>query len=452
MITPWRLSLSEGLQRLREGTLTASAWVRSLLARIDACEEKVQAWVSVDRRGALAASVKIDRGETSGGLAGAPIGIKDIIDVKGLVCEAGSPLLKGHVPKKDSTVAARLRAAGAVILGKTVTTQFANPDPAPTRNPWNLSHSPGGSSSGSAAAVACGMVPAALGSQTGGSVIGPASFCGVVGLKPTCGRIPLTGVLSLSWTLDHVGILSRTVEDAALLLTCIAGADPGDDTAADAPTSDYRADSAPRRPGRVVFLKDLLPRAHPEIAEAALRGAERLREAGVGVAEGELPFDFDLLHAVHRIIMRAEAASYHEALFLAHPEEYAPTIRNTVLSGFMVPAVHYLRALRLRARFAREMERLLGRFEFAFLPAMAGFPPAWGPPPEGGPSRVNRLATEVFSHSGLPCISLPAGRGEDSLPMGFQLGGRRFGEASLLAAARWCEAELGWRSEIAEPA
>ncbi|MEK6709343.1 MAG: amidase [Nitrospinota bacterium] len=451
MSTPWRLSLSEGVRRLRERTLTASAWVRSLLDRIDACEERVQAWVRVDREGALATAERIGRGEVRGGLAGAPVGIKDIIDVKGLVREAGSPLFKGYVPQEDSIVAARLRAAGAVILGKTVTTQFANPDPAPTRNPWDPSRSPGGSSSGSAAAVACGMVPAALGSQTGGSVIGPASFCGVVGLKPTRGRVPLAGVFSVSWTLDHLGILSRTAEDAALLLTHIAGADPADDASADAPVPDYVAASAPRPPRRVLFLKGLLPRTHPEIADAALRGAARLREAGAEVAEGDLPFDFDLMHAVHRIIMRAEAASYHETLFRAHPEDYAPTIRQTVLAGFMIPAVYYLRALRLRARFARELENLLKRHELLLLPSMAGFPPPWGPPPDGAPSRVNRLATEAFSHSGLPCVSLPAGRGKDNLPMGLQLGGRRFGESDLLAAARWCEEELGWRSEIANP-
>jgi len=452
MNEPWRLTLSEGIRRIREGRLTASAWVQSLLGRVDALEERVRAWVQVDREGALAAAARIDQGEIRGGLSGAPVGIKDIIDVKGLVREAGSPLFKGYVPEEDSIAAGRLRAAGAIILGKTVTTQFANPDPGPTRNPWNLSRSPGGSSSGSAAAVACGMVPAALGSQTGGSVIGPATFCGVVGFKPTRGRVPLAGVFSLSWTLDHLGVLSRTAEDAALLLAHIAGAHPADDTAADAPVPDYPAESLPRRPGSVLFLKGLLSRAHPEVADAALREAARLREAGVAVEEGDLPFDFDLMHATHRIIMRAEAASYHEALFRACPEDYAPTIRQTVLSGFMIPAVHYLRALRFRARLARELETLLRRHELLLLPSMASFPPPWGAAPGGKPSQVNRLATEAFSHSGLPCITLPAGRGKEGLPMGLQLGGRRFGESDLLAAARWCEEELGWRSEIANPA
>ena len=203
MSEPWRLSLSDGLRKIEEGGLSASEWARSLLERIDALDGKLLAWAHVDREGALAGAKAIDEriadGQGSGALGGAAIGFKDIVDVVGLPREANSPLLKGYIADEDATVTTRLKNAGALCLGKTVTTQFATSDPSETRNPWNFKRSPGGSSSGSAAAVATGMVPAALGSQTGGSTLRPSAFCGVVGLKPTYGRIPRSGLITVSW-------------------------------------------------------------------------------------------------------------------------------------------------------------------------------------------------------------------------------------------------------------
>ncbi|MEK6712497.1 MAG: amidase [Nitrospinota bacterium] len=444
----WRLTLSEGLRRLGEGSLTAQEWVGSLLGRIDACEAWVKAWAHVDRVGALAAAKRVDDRRATKPrpfpLEGAPIGYKDIIDVAGMPREAGSPLYKGYAPARDAPVAARLRAAGAIALGKTVTTQFATSDPSVTYNPWNPVHSPGGSSSGSAAGVAAGMVPAALGSQTGGSILRPSAFCGVVGFKPTYGRIPRTGVVAVSWTLDHLGVIARSAEDAARLLTVMAGPDAGDDTTVDVPVSDFAAASAPRKPARVCFLKeDFLPRASREVAEWTERAVARLRERGVAVEEGRLPVDFDLLHAAHRVILRVEQAAYHGRMFLENMDAYLPEVRHNISAGLMVPAVHYLRALRLRARLAREMGRLLGRCGLVVCPAMVEAPP------RREKSTGNALFQEPLTQSGLPAITLPLGRGEGNLPIGIQLGAGRFEEAGLLAAARWCEAELGWRSEIA---
>ena len=441
----WRLTLSEGLRRLSEGSLTASDWVRALLGRIDSCEGRVRAWVHVDREGALAAAKAVE-GSRAGKppLAGAPVAFKDIIDVQGMPREANSPLYKGYVPRKDAAAAARLRAAGAILLGKTVTTQFATSDPAETFNPWNPAYSPGGSSSGSAAAVAAGMVPAALGSQTGGSVLRPSAFCGVVGFKPTYGRIPRTGMVPVSWTLDHVGIIARSAEDAARLLTVLAGPDAGDDASLDAPAADYASASAPRRPARVCFLReDFLPRASREVAEWTERAAARLKERGAAVEEGRLPVDFDLLHAAHRVIMRVEAAAYHGRMFRENMDAYLPEIRHNISGGLMVPAVHYAQALRLRARLARETQRLLERYELVLSPSMVEAPPV------REKSTGNALFQEPLTQSGLPAITLPLGRGEGNLPIGVQLGAGRLKEAELLGVARWCEAELGWRSEIA---
>lgn len=449
MREPWRLSLSDGLRSIREGGLSALEWTRSLLARIEAVEPEVRAWAHLDGEGALRQAGRVDArrasGEGGGPLAGAAIGFKDIVDVAGMPREAGSPLFAGQVPDGDAPLARRLREAGAVFLGKTITTQFATSDPSITRNPWNLERSPGGSSSGSAAAVAAGMVPAAIGSQTGGSTLRPSAFCGVVGLKPTYGRIPRSGLVPVSWRLDHVGVIARCAEDAARLLTAIAGADGRDAEAPAVPVPDYARASAPRRPARACFWReDFLPRASREVAERIEERVARLKSRGVEVVEARLPVDMEEMHAAHRIIMRVEAASWHGEMFLENQEAYAPEIHENISGGLMTPAVHYVNALRFRARFIRQMADVCRRFDLLVLPAQVA------PAPLAEESTGSALFNEPFTQVGFPALTLPVGRGENRLPIGIQLGGRRFGEAALLAAARWCEAELGWRSEIPE--
>lgn len=437
----WRLTLAEGLRRIQAGSLTPAEWVRGLLERVDAVEGRVQAWAHLDREAALhQAEAREGKG---GALSGAPIGIKDIVDVAGMPRAAGVSFLADHVPEADATLAARLREGGAVIFGKTVTTAFATADIPPTRNPWNLAHTPGGSSSGSAAAVSCGMIPAAIGSQTGGSTLRPASFCGVVGLKPTYGRIPRTGVVPVSWSLDHMGILARSVEDTAIMLGVMAGPDGRDAGAPDVPVPDYAALCAPRRPARVGFFReDTLPRSEPGVADVISRAAEQLKAAGVEVIDVRFPMALDLLHSAHRVIMQSEAAAYHADMFRAHQDEYPPLIHQFVSMGAMVPAVHYLRAQRLRARFTRELRGL--DFDLFLLPAAAETAPL------AEASTGNPLLNEPLTFAGFPAMSLPAGKGEGNLPIGVQLGGKPFGEASLLAAARWCETALGWETEAPE--
>ncbi|MDE0330314.1 MAG: amidase [Nitrospinae bacterium] len=447
MSEPWRLSLSDGLRKIEEGGLSATEWTRSLLERIDALEEKILAWAHVDGEGALAEAGAIDErlsaGEESGSLAGGAVGYKDIVDVVGLPREANSPLLKGEIADEDATVTTRLKDAGAICLGKTVTTQFATSDPSQTRNPWNLKRSPGGSSSGSAAAVAAGMVPAALGSQTGGSTLRPAAFCGVVGLKPTYGRIPRSGLISVSWNLDHVGVITRNTEDAARVLTAVSGADGIDAQAPDVSVPDYAEASAPLRPRRACFWKeDLLPHASEEVAGRIEECVAELKAKGVAVEEARLPVDVEEMHAAHRIIMRVEAAAYHDKMFLENQDAYAPHIRKNISTGLMTPAVHYVNALRFRARFIQRMADFFQGFDLVILPSHVERPPI------AEESTGNALFNEPFTQIGFPAISLPVGRGDENLPIGIQLSGRRFGEAALLSAARWCEAELGWVAEF----
>ncbi len=435
MSETWRLDLGIGLRRLSGGGLTAREWVRALTARIERFDHMIKAWVALDRSAALAAAEVIDAGRAAGRapgpLAGAPIGVKDLIAVKGLAWEAGSPLFAGRVAETDAPAVARLRAQGAIVMGKTTTCELGSNWPSQTRNPWNPLHSPGGSSSGSAAAVAAGMVPAALGTQTGGSILRPAAYCGVLGFKPTYGRISRSGVVPLAWSADHLGVLSRSVRDAAQLFAAMAGA--GD------------AECAARRPRRVLFLKDdFLPRAAPEVADWTLRAVDRLTAAGIAVDAGRLPEDLDSVHGIHRVVVRAEAAAYHADRFQERPEAFGPDIRNGIVSGLMVPAAHYLRALRLRSRFVRRMDRLCDRYDLVVAPAT----------PETAPlaevSTGSPLFNEPCSISGHPAITLPLGRGDNNLPVGIQLIGSRDRDEDLLAAARWCELELGWRAEIAE--
>lgn len=443
----WRLSLSDGLRKIAEGGLSATEWTRSLLERIDALEDTILAWAHVEGEGALAEAKAIDErlasGEGNGPLGGAAIGYKDIVDVAGLPREANSPLLKGEIADEDATVTTRLKNAGAICLGKTVTTQFATSDPSQTRNPWNMKRSPGGSSSGSAAAVAAGMVPAALGSQTGGSTLRPAAFCGVVGLKPTYGRIPRSGLITVSWNLDHVGVITRCSEDAARVLTVISGADGIDAQAPDVAVPDYAEASAPVKPERACFWKeDLLPHASEEVAVRMEECVASLKAKGVDVQEARLPVDVDEMHAAHRIIMRVEAAAYHDKMFLENQDAYAPHIRKNISTGLMTPAVHYVNALRFRARFIQRMTDYFRNFDLVILPSHVERPPV------AEESTGNALFNEPFTQVGFPAVSLPVGRGDENLPIGIQLGGRRFGETALLSAARWCEAELGWVAEF----
>src|SRR5215510_5030986 len=317
MTTLHTLGVAEVAALVQRREVSPVEVVTACLTRLEALEPTLQAWVSVDRHGALAAARRceqaIQQGDRIGALTGVPVGLKDIIYTAGLRTAAGSRVYADFVPTYDATVTARLKQAGAIILGKTVTTEFATADPSPTRNPWHLEHTPGGSSSGSAASVAARIVPAALGSQTGGSTLRPASYCGVVGLKPTYGRISRYGVIPVSWCLDHMGILVRSVQDAALVLQAIAGPDSHDASSLAQAVGDYsqavqQADTPPRLGLVREFFYD---HADTETQQHTTATVERLARAGASVREVPLPASFATVLAAHRIIMKVEAAAFH---------------------------------------------------------------------------------------------------------------------------------------------
>jgi Asp-tRNA(Asn)/Glu-tRNA(Gln) amidotransferase A subunit family amidase len=430
------LSASEAAERIRRGLLTSEELVSACLERIRHVEPTVQAWTFLDEEHALAQARARDElkrsGQPIGPLHGLPVGIKDIIDTRDMPTENGTVLHKGRTPRADAAVVKSLRAAGAVILGKTVTTECAYFSPGKTRNPHNPEHTPGGSSSGSAAAVAAAMVPLALGSQTAGSTIRPASFCGVYGFKPTHGLIPRTGILQLSRTLDHVGLFSRSLEDLALLTEELAGYDEGDpDTRlrARVPFRALAAEAPPLEPMFAFIKTRHWERADPDAREAF---GELVEALGERVEEVEL---FPSAHEAwdwQKTIMEAEMAANLEPLWAAGRERLSPQLRALMERGRETRALDYQRALRSVPPAVESLDELFMERYDAILTL-----PAPGTAPKGLAATGDPLFCVPWTLLGMPAVSLPLMRGANGLPLGVQLVGRRDFDARLLRTARW---------------
>jgi len=436
------LGVAEAARRIRAGALSPVDLVSACLERVGATEPTVRAWVCLDREAALRAAreraVEAREGRFLGALHGIPFALKDIFDAGGLITTAGAGPFAHRRAGADATSTARLRAAGGILLGKVTTTAFAFLDPSETRNPWNTEHTPGGSSSGPAAAVAARMAPLALGSQTVGSVLRPAAYCGVVGLKPSHGRIGTTGVVPLSASLDHVGIFSRAVEDAALALDVLAGFDPADPLSSAVPVDDYAAAARDPEAPRIGVLRALVGRASPEMAAHLDAMARALGGAGARLGDVELPPSFPRIHEAGGTVMRAEAAAHHAALFARHAGEYPPKIREAIEEGRRVSAVEFLAAQEERRRFRDEAASIARRWDALRLPT------AGAPAPRGLGSTGDPYFCAPWSSAGLPAIALPSGVGASGLPLSIQLVGAPFAEARLLAAAAWCERAIGF--------
>jgi aspartyl-tRNA(Asn)/glutamyl-tRNA(Gln) amidotransferase subunit A len=436
------LGVAEVAHLIRRREVSPVEVVTACLARLETLEPQLQAWAAVHRQSALAAAKQceqaVQQGDLPGLLAGVPVGLKDIIYTAGLRTAAGSRVYANFVPTYDATVTVRLQQAGAIILGKTVTTEFATADPSPTRNPWNLEHTPGGSSSGSAASVAARIVPAALGSQTGGSTLRPASYCGIVGLKPTYGRISRYGVIPVSWCLDHVGILVRSVQDAALVLQAIAGHDAHDPSSLAQPVGDYslavqHADAVPRIGVLRAFFFD---HADAEVQQHTAATVERLAQAGASVREVPLPPSFSTVLAAHRLIMKVEAAAFHADLFRTQREQYGPRLRETIEMGLVILSVDYLRAQRLRRLFQQEVPQMFKDVDVLVTPSTLT------PAPRDLHTTGDARFQSPWTYAGVPTITLPSGLSQSGMPLGIQLVAPALEEERLLRAARWCEARL----------
>jgi aspartyl-tRNA(Asn)/glutamyl-tRNA(Gln) amidotransferase subunit A len=435
-------SIHSAADMISRGQLTPSALLDQCLANIDRYEQRVHALVFVDRDGAKAEAARLtdeaQRGQFRGRLHGIPIGIKDIFDVFDWPTAAGSKLWANAVARKDATVVERLRLAGAVFLGKTVTTQYASFDPPPTRNPWNLERTPGGSSSGSAAALACGMCLGALGSQTGGSITRPASYCGVTGIKPSYGLVSCTGVVPLAQSMDHPGPLARCVRDLAILLQTIAGPDGLDSECRFQPIPDYVA--ALDEPGEAPTLGRVRglfhDRAEPVMRDMMDRVCETLREHGVGIADVALPAGFSDVIARHRTVMAVEAAQFHESRLWKHPDDYAPNISSLLREGLATTAPEYARTKEHQRQLTADMSYCFQDLDALICPATTG--PAPDSRTTGDPA-----FNSPWSYTGLPTVSFPVAWTPDGLPLCVQLIGFWGHEAELLQTAAWCEERLG---------
>jgi Asp-tRNA(Asn)/Glu-tRNA(Gln) amidotransferase A subunit family amidase len=427
------LGAAEAARRIRAGALSPSNLLAACLKRTDATEPAVGAWVRLDRDAAARVAVQRDiearEGRFMGPLHGVPIALKDIFDAAGVPSTSGAPAWATRTPGIDAPSVAALRGAGAVPMGKVATTPFAYLDPSVTRNPWNPEHTPGGSSSGPAAAVAARMVPLALGSQTVGSVLRPAAYCGVVGFKPTYGRISAVGVLELAGSLDHVGVLARAVEDCALALAVLAGGAP-------APGDYLGAVTDPPAP-RLGVLGSFLERATPEMGkhlEAITRGLEA---AGARLEAATLPDAFASIHDAGATVLRAEAAAAHAALFPAHAAEYPPKIKELIELGHAISAPVYLAAQVARRQAREAVAAIAARYDAFLLPTIGA------PAPRGLGSTGDPSFCSPWSFLGMPAITLPSGM-ESGLPLAIQLVAAPWSEARLLAAATWCERVIGF--------
>ncbi len=441
MAEPYELTASEIARQVRGRGLTAVDVVESLLARWDALEPSLQAWFYLDRETVLADAQQrqreLDTLPETGPLHGVPIGMKDIFYTAGIPTTAGSRHYQDFVPTYDATSLSLLKQAGAIMMGKTVTTEFACLDPSEAKNPWNPAHTPGGSSSGSAVAVAAGMCPAALGSQTVGSVLRPASYNGVVGLKPSYGRVSRYGVVPVSWSLDTVGWMARSVEDAALLLQVMAGPDANDPVAARIPPGDYLAAlDSPTAPRIGLVRSFFMEQADLETQGNLTAALEKFAAAGAVVEELALPESFKTAHEDQRIIMSAEAAAFHQPMYEARAELYRPLLREMLRRGLETDAATYSRALERRLQFIVDMQALAERADVLITPST---------PTPSLPDLTNTGNTAFqgpWTSCGLPTITIPSGLAGSGLPLGVQLIAARFQEERLLAAARWCERVL----------
>jgi aspartyl-tRNA(Asn)/glutamyl-tRNA(Gln) amidotransferase subunit A len=449
-----RLSLAEAARRLRARQVSPVELTQACLDRILALDPKLNAFITVTAEAALqearAAEAELRKGRSRGPLHGIPIALKDLADTAGVRTTAASGLFKDRVPAEDAEVVRRLKEAGAVTLGKLNMHELAYGASSvvgyfgPVANPWDLAHSAGGSSSGSAAAVAAELCFGALGSDTGGSIRQPAAFCGIVGLKPTYGRVSVRGVIPLAWSLDHLGPMTRTVEDAALLLQAMAGYDPLDAASMDTPVPDYAAALAvPTSPLRLgVARTHYFEGLHPEIGEALEKALRVLQSLTASVQDVEVPPFADTT------VLRVEAYAYHQDGANRTPELYQKETLRRIRGGAEIAAAAYAKARRQLDEDRRQVPRLFAGIDLLITPTTPVPPPALADllkdPDELRAQEIPTLRlTRPFNHLGLPTISVPGGFTRAGLPIGLQITGRAGDEATVLRLAHAYERARG---------
>ena len=425
----FRLSLHEISKRLRNGKLKPTTYITDLIERINDLEGNVQAWQWLDRERALSIAKKADASaaalRAAHPLYGIPIGVKDNIYTAGIPTEMGSCLYQNYLPEKSADIVTRIEKSGAFVFGKTVTTEAAYMVPSKTRNPWNLSHTPGGSSAGSAAAVAAGFVPGAVGTQTNGSVIRPAAYCGVVGYKMTRDLLATDGIMPFSKLLDQPGVFARSVADVALLASSFAGRRSG--IASDAPPlKNAPRLAAVRTPSWYLARSEARTQFESDIF--------RLRSAGASVDVLELPGDFDRAHKVHRTIMLYEAARASRSVRLEFRGYFSDFLINALEEGDKVTETQFKDAVKKKNALQNSFASFMDRGYSAVIT-----PPTSGEAPDSLHVTGDPSFCSIWTLLGTPAITIPTGMSPRGLPLGLQIVGAVDEDNYLLATAAWCE-------------
>jgi Asp-tRNA(Asn)/Glu-tRNA(Gln) amidotransferase A subunit family amidase len=420
------LSAAQAARRIESGETTSEALAAACIERIAAREEAVRAWAFLERKQAIEQARALDRAPRRSRLHGVPFGIKDIIDTADLPTEYNSPIYRGHRPRADAACVTLLKQAGCLILGKTVTTEFANNHPSQTRNPHNAAHTPGGSSSGSAAAVADFMVPAALGTQTGGSVIRPAAYCGTFAIKPSFGSINRAGTKLVADSLDTIGIFSRAAEDLALALEILSG------------RGQASLSSATPRIGLCRTPRWSV--AHPATQSAVETAAQTLARAGAQVHDFELPPGSEQLFDRHKVIMGYETARSLAWEYASHRGEISRTLLPRLEDGWRVARAEYDAMREHTRKCRRALYESMREVDFLLTPSA----------PSEAPASLESTGDPVFNRAwtlfGVPCVTMPLGKGPQSLPLALQLVGAFDADMALIAWAQWAERILGHSS------
>ena len=448
------LGIAELGPRLAARSLSPVELCQALLRRCQHLEPTLNAFITLDAERILAearaAERELSAGRPRGPLHGVPVAVKDLCWTRGERTTGGSKVLSDFVPDEDATVVARLREAGAIVFGKTNTPEFAyGPLNAyhygPSRNPWDPARFTGGSSMGAAAALAAGLAPGALGSDTGGSIRGPAHWSGVTGLMPTYGRVPLRGVVALATTLDHVGPMTRSALDAALLLQVLAGHDPLDPTSVDVPVPDYaRETTQPVRRLRVGvprgYLWDLVAPAIGTAVEVAL---DELRRLGLSIEDVEIP-EWEAAADASLVLIRSEAATEYRRVLMERPHDLIPEVRERLEAGVRTSAVEYIEARRAADRCAHALRRLLARADLLALPGRAQTAPKMDPSGRLLEPLSPRNYTAPLNYPGVPALTVPCGFDAEGLPIGIQLVGGHWAESTLLNVAHAYQQATDW--------
>ena len=453
----YHLTIREASALLKSGQLSPVELTQSFLDRIEATDDRLHSFIIVLKEQALddarLAEAEIRRGGHKGPLHGIPFALKDLYDTAGITTTSGSKVDIDRVPTEDATTTARLKAAGGILLGKLAMHEFALGGPdfttpfPPARNPWNLAHITGGSSSGSGSAVASGQAMAALGSCTGGSIRGPASLCGIVGLKATYGRVSRAGVVTLSWSQDHCGPMTWTVEDTAYMMQALAGYDPKDPTTSTAPVPDYSLSLREDIKGLTIgvprhFFFAPHESVNPEVVATVEKGLKVLEGLGANLQEVTIP-SLEYVRAANSVIMLSEAFAYHEKNLQTRPHDFGEMVRARFRIGGLFSASDYVQSQRIRKVVNRECAEVLQKVDVLVTPTMTQPAAAF----EGYDATSNitgRSFTAPFNLTGLPAISVPCGFTASGLPVGMQIAGKPFDEPGVIRAAYAYQQEARW--------